>query len=149
MKYFTIEEFLRSDTASSKGIDNTPTSLHLSNIHETIGMFLDPMREAWADYCLKNNLGAPGLRVSSGYRSEALNKVIGGSATSAHAVGFAADIVPINGRMTAFVRFVKEWIAGRVFDQIIWEKPVNGIPAWVHFGWKNRAGEQRGQIFTQ
>lgn len=82
MKYFTLEELSRSATASARGIDNTPSiaaKLHLIDLVENI---LDPLREAY---------GKP-IGVNSGYRSQALNKAVGGAATSDHLTGRAADI---------------------------------------------------------
>ena len=82
MKYFTIEELLRSDTASSRGIDNVPTFYALQNLEALVANVLDPLREAY---------GKP-IYVNSGYRSPALNRAVGGSKTSQHVSGQAADI---------------------------------------------------------
>lgn len=46
MKYFTMEECTRSDTAKAKGIDNTPGAAHKAHIVESIETLIDPLREA-------------------------------------------------------------------------------------------------------
>lgn len=82
MKYFTIEELCKSDTANSRGIDNTPTEEVKANLEALIENVLDPLREAY---------GKP-IYVNSGYRCPALNKAVGGVSTSEHQSGRAADI---------------------------------------------------------
>lgn len=82
MTYFTINELCKSDTAKAKGIDNTPSAEVVKNLTQLVDVVLDPLRKNW---------GAP-LRVNSGYRCPALNKAVGGSATSDHLYGYAADI---------------------------------------------------------
>jgi putative chitinase len=133
MKYFTIEELCRSNTANIKGIKNIPTEEHKNHLIELIENILDPLREAW---------GSP-IHVNSGYRSPQLNKAVGGSSTSAHSLGYAADLSPVNGKMSDFKAFVKKWLRDRKFDQYINE--FKGKSEWVHIGYKNSKGRQRGQ----
>ncbi|MCD7803098.1 MAG: D-Ala-D-Ala carboxypeptidase family metallohydrolase, partial [Clostridiales bacterium] len=72
MKYFTIEELTKSDTATRRGIDNTPTAEAVRNLTTLVDKVLDPLRSAW---------GGP-IVVNSGYRCKALNEAVGGSKTS-------------------------------------------------------------------
>lgn len=102
MKYFTIDELVRSDTAIIKHIDNTPSDDIKNNLIELIENLLDPIREGWTEYCKINQLGSAGIRVNSGYRCKMLNKAVGGSNSSSHMTGFAVDIVPMNGQMRHF-----------------------------------------------
>ena len=81
-KYFTIAEMTRSDTADRLGIDNRLPKDLLPNVRRLIAEVLDPLREWY---------GKP-VYINSGYRCEALNKAVGGSATSDHMKGRAADI---------------------------------------------------------
>jgi len=149
MKYFTLQECTRSDTAAKRGIDNTPSPVHEAHIVESVEMLLDPLRGAWEAYCKKNGLGAAGIFVSSGYRSPALNAAVGGSKTSAHCCGYAFDLVPANRRMTEFKLFCCEFLRGRLFDQLISEaEDGRGVPRWMHVGYKSPRGEQRKQFFT-
>lgn len=82
MKYFSFQEMERSDAATRYAIDNTIPADLKNNVAQLIDNVLDPLREAW---------GRP-LLVTSGYRCQRLNKVVGGSATSHHMRGMAADI---------------------------------------------------------
>ena len=63
MKHFTIEEFTSSVTARAKGLDNTPTEEHRQHIEEMVTLLLDPLREAWAIRCAREQLGTPRLKV--------------------------------------------------------------------------------------
>lgn len=150
MKHFTMAELTASATARAKGLDNTPSAEHRANIEMSVAQLLDPLREAWAVKCANNpGWGTPAIRVSSGYRGFALNRAVGGSATSAHCVGFAFDLVPNNGRLADFKRFCCDWLKGRPFDQMISEdEDAAGTPRWVHIGYKNRQGGQRRQFLT-
>lgn len=152
MKHFTMAELTRSATAQAQGLDNTPSAAHRANIEMSVAQLLDPLREAWAVKCANEQWGTPAIRVSSGYRGPALNKAVGGSATSAHCVGFAFDLVPANGRLDDFKKFCRDWLTGRPrrqFDQMISEdENAAGVPRWVHIGYKNRQGGQRRQLLT-
>lgn len=148
MKYFTISELTRSDTASIKKIDNTPNKEITEHLIELVEKLLDPLRSAWAEYCDVNRLGNPAISVNSGYRCNELNKAVGGSLTSAHLTGYAADISPINGNMKVFQSWIAEAIEELNWDQLIYEKPKNGIASWIHLGLKNKDGMQRRQKFT-
>ena len=107
-KYFTIEELIYSENALKKyDIRNKTTHL------------LDPIREKW---------GKP-IQITSGYRCKELNDKIGGSATSQHVFGLAADLdagSPSKNRELAKL-IVSMGIS---FDQLIDEKNY----AWVHIG---------------
>lgn len=127
MRYFTIDELIRSDTAYLKGIDNTPSKEIITNLTLLIENLLDPIRESW---------GSP-LYITSGYRSPQLNKAVGGSINSDHLKGFAADLKPLNGKMDIF----QVWLINLLktnetaFKQLIIEKPINGIASWIHLSW--------------
>lgn len=82
MKYFSIKELCKSDTAKARGIDNTPNEEVKANLEALIDNVLDPLREAY---------GKP-IYINSGYRCPELNKAVGGVSTSEHQSGRAADI---------------------------------------------------------
>ena len=136
MKYFTIKELCASATATKFGIKNEPTKAALLNLESLVLNILDPLRAAWG--------GA--IKVTSGYRSAAVNKAVGGSNTSAHRYGYAADIVPADGRISVFKAFVVKWLKDNQvnFDQYIDE--VGGGSEWVHIGIKSPSGNQRRQF---
>lgn len=147
MKYFTLNEFIKSDTATRLGIDNTPTEYQKANVKELVENLLDPLREDWAIYCRANALGTPAIRVGSGIRSKKLNEAVGGSKTSAHYHGWAADLVPLNGRLDHFKKFCFDWLQDKDFDQMISEdENSRGIPSWLHIGYKRGNGDQRRQF---
>jgi putative chitinase len=146
MKYFTMDEFIRSDEAKRRGIDNTPSESQKNNVIEMVENLLDPLRGAWGEYCRHRNLGTGAIRVSSGIRSAALNAAVGGSKTSAHYLGYAADLVPCNGNLREFKKFCVDWLIDKDFDQFISENEnAAHVPEWIHIGYKNSAGKQREQ----
>lgn len=134
-QYFNLEEFLDSSVARQKSISNLPSWEVIEHLNE-LALFLDEMREAWGS----------GIKVSSGFRIEALNKAVGGVETSVHKIGYAADISPANGKYEAFVAFLKEWLKDKNFDQCIEEK--KGKTRWIHIGLYNNKHQQRRQIFN-
>lgn len=153
-KYFSLEEFIYSDTAKAKNINNSPGNEHYLNMIEFVRNVLDPLREDWGQYCIENNLDSPGLRISSGYRGPTLNKEVGGSSTSQHCHGQAADIIPTNGKLLEFKKFCFKWVyekhnvAGKkFFNQIISEgqvgSSIEGKPRWIHIA---SGGENRGEF---
>lgn len=84
------------------------------------------------------------LHINSGYRSQALNVAIGGSSSSAHMIGYATDVVPINTTKLAFAKWVKTHCT---FDQIILEFGTLAEPAWIHVSADPRArGEVRRKL---
>lgn len=84
MKHFTLIEFTNSNAAKLFGIVNEPTPEHERNIEEFVHNLLDPLREGWAIRCAHEHYGTPMLRISSGYRCQALNTAIHGANASAH-----------------------------------------------------------------
>lgn len=127
MKYFTFDELSRSDTATRLNIDNTPSSAARSNLAALTDNILAPLREAW---------GKP-ITVNSGYRCPALNNAVGGSATSQHMSGQAADITTgnkvDNARLFQLVQDL-----GLPFDQLIDEQGF----AWIHVSYSPRHRRQ-------
>lgn len=135
MKHFSIKELTRSDTAIRKGIDNTAPKEEQENLTRLVDKVLDPLREAW---------GGP-ITVTSGYRSAALNRAVGGSATSDHLKGCAADIT-VGSREQNKKLFMLIRKLGLPFDQLIHEKgSVKDGPDWVHVSYR-RMGQNRKQI---
>lgn len=138
MKYpnFSLSEFIASETAVKKKIDNTPDFEIVGNIDELVSRVLQPLRSAWGK----------GIKVTSGYRCPALNKLVGGSSTSAHLRGFAADLQPSSGSVDEFISFAVTWLKSNniPFDQCIKER--SGRTQWLHIGLYSSRNEQRRQI---
>lgn len=132
MKYFSFEEFERSSSAQRLNIDNSiPEDLKV-NVTALADAVLDPLREAW---------GKP-ITVSSGYRCAALNKAVGGSPSSQHTKGMAADIT--TGNRADNRRLFQLIVDMKLpYDQLINE----GGFRWIHVS--HRAdGKNRGQILA-
>jgi hypothetical protein len=128
-KYFDLDELTRSETASARGIDNTPPPEAAARMEVLAERLLDPVREMW---------GAP-VTVNSGYRSAALNRAVGGAAASRHLLGEAADITTGSreGNRRLFGMIAG---SGLEFDQLIDERDYS----WLHLSY--RAGANRQQI---
>ena len=106
---FTLEELTLTE---HKNVNNKPDQENLKHLQETAEM-LQTLRDFY---------GNP-IHINSGYRSPALNKLIGGSSTSAHSRGYAVDTVPSNGDMKTYQKSVLKWAQTHNFDQIIIEYP--------------------------
>ena len=111
-EHFTLEELCHTDT----GIDNTPTQEIVGNLTVLAIDILEPTRTAWGS-----------IKVNCAYRSDAVNKAVGGVTGSEHSLGKAADIKPLNVPLEE----VYDWITKNIrFGQCILEDK-NGIK-WIH-----------------
>lgn len=119
---FTLEEMTASQTAARKGIRNIPDAEAVKALKALCVNVLEPVRA---------HFGRPVI-VTSGYRSPRLNTAIGGSATSDHCKGFAADFT-VHGidNMTVAQFLLKKL----VYKQLILEFPPSG---WVHCSYDPR-----------
>ncbi len=129
-KFFSIAEMAKSDTAERLGINNRIPKEVLPNVQNLITKVLDPLR---AHY------GKP-ITVNSGYRCPELNKAVGGSATSDHLQGRAADITG-GSRAENEKLFDLIQALGLPFDQLIDEKDFS----WVHVSYRG-VKENRKQV---
>ena len=119
-KNFTLQEFTKSQTALRQGIDNTPQGEHLEAAKKLFDNVVQKVRD---------NFGP--TVINSGYRGPKLNEAVGGSKTSQHCKGEAADIeCPGTSNYD-----VAKWIEDNCdYDQLILEFYTPGIPdsGWVH-----------------
>lgn len=127
-EHFTIAEMTISETAARQGIDNTPSLAVIDNLKLTAAT-LEQIRTL---------VGKPVI-VTSGYRSPAVNKAVGGASNSAHVLGLAADINVPGYTPKALANLIKD--SGIQFDQLILE-----FDRWVHVGLA--AGKLRNQLLT-
>ena len=133
---FYLEEFLASQTAVRKGIDNSPkTDFVQSNIFYTARK-LQKIRNR---LCLAFDRDI-GIYISSGYRCLKLNRILGGSKTSSHVKGWAADINAQGMTAEELFLFIVNIKDDLNFDQLIFE-----FGRWVHIGFSNTP---RGQILV-
>ena len=137
-KHLSLAEVTRSETAKRRGISNQPTAAHIENFKVLAENVFEPIR---------TNFGVP-IHISSGYRSEALNKAIGGSLTSQHCRGEAIDIDMDGSANGVTNKMVFDYIKDNLkFDQLIAEFPKNGNLSWVHVSYDS-IGKQRNQILV-
>ena len=125
--HFSLAELVASQVATRKGIDNTPTPAIVANLTR-LAELLEQVRAL---------VGAP-IAISSGYRSPALNKAVGGAANSAHVLGLAADISTAKLAPKALALLIRQ--SDIAFDQLIYEG------TWVHIGLST--GALRRQVLT-
>lgn len=109
---FTLAELTRSQTAARLGLDNTPTPAVVAALAALCVHVLEPLRA---------RVGGP-LVINSGYRSPAVNKRIGGAATSQHALGEAADIERPGMSNFDLATVIRD--SGMPFDHFDFELPV-------------------------
>ena len=133
-KYVSLSEVVHSDNAKRLGIDNSPTAEHLENLKTISVEVFDNVREF---------VGGP-LFISSGYRSEALNKATpGASKTSDHSTGCALDLDcdRFGGKKNSEIfNYIKDNLE---FKQLIWEFGNSVEPDWVHVSYKKGANKKQ------
>lgn len=126
---FSLQEMTFSPSAIKKGIANKPTDEHVENLRLLCEKVLQPLRE---------HMGCS-INISSGYRAPALNAIIGGSKTSQHCFGQAAD-VQIEGRNHEMFDFICKSLD---FDQVIWEFGTDKEPSWVHVSYSKERNRKQ------
>jgi zinc D-Ala-D-Ala carboxypeptidase len=130
--HFAVGEFTRSESAKREGLDNTPTAEHLENLKTLCEKVLEPIRLRFGS-----------INISSGYRGKMLNHFIGGSVSSDHCVGRAADIDMDDSGTGVTNKEIFEYIKNNLeFDQLINEFNYS----WVHVGY--RQGANRKQVLN-
>lgn len=134
--HFTIEELYASATAKAKGINNKPNTQQMINLVYLCAYVLEPLRVA---------MGEP-IKIGSGFRSERLNKAVGGVSNSQHTKGQAADLC-IDGDMKKGRRWFDYIRQHLDFDQLIWEKNPKTGNYWVHVSYVHPDfGRNRRQV---
>jgi zinc D-Ala-D-Ala carboxypeptidase len=120
-KNFSLHELTKSETALRKGMSNDPLDKELGNLITLAEEVLQPIRDHYG----------VGVKVNSGYRSPDVNAAVGGSRTSDHCNGMAADIEIAGVANAALAEYIKDNLK---FTQLILEFYTPGIPdsGWVH-----------------
>lgn len=128
----TLAEVTRSESAKRFGIDNNPSDPIIKKLKSLAKNIFQPIRE---------NFGAP-IYISSGFRSEALNKALRGASGSQHTKGEAIDIdndgTDISN--TDIFNFIKDNLD---FDQLIWEFGDDEKPDWVHVSYVSKTRNRK------
>ena len=125
-KHVTLKEFQNSDTATRHGINNEMSPSQIESAKLLCENVFEPLRLY---------LNIP-IRISSGFRSVQLNKMIKGSLTSQHTKGEAMDI-KIDAKGFYFIKDKLE------FDQLIWEFGNDEQPSWVHVSYKKSGNRKQ------
>lgn len=130
-KEFTLEEMTISQAAARNGINNIPKGNTLDNLWVTANYMVR----------VRDLLGSKPIIVSSGYRSPAVNKKVGGSDNSAHTKGWAVDFTcPGFGTPLEICEAISSSKIMSDVDQLIHE-----YNSWVHISWDPR---NRKQVLT-
>ena len=119
-KNFALSEMVKSATAERLNVDNSPSDIHLVNLTHLAIHILQPVRDEFGV-----------ITINSGYRSPSLNAKVGGSKTSQHCNGQAADYESFSTPNPDLAK----WIANNLeFDQLILEfyDGINPNSGWVH-----------------
>lgn len=132
-KNFSLNELCKSDSAIRHGIDNTPPDEVIQNLQSLVDNVLQPLRDKFGP-----------IVVTSGYRSPDLNRKIGGSTTSHHCYGYAADFEVLGMDNRELAIYIRD---NMKFTQLILEfydgRPDSG---WVHCAYN--ASDLKGQVLT-
>ena len=131
-KHVSYKEGVYSNTATRRGIDNTPNDEQLDNMELIANEVFEPLR-MWVDGPIK---------INSFFRSPDLNTAIGGSSKSQHCKGQAMDIDDTFGKATnaEMYHFIKDNLD---FDQMIWEFGDDDNPNWVHISYVSEEDNRR------
>jgi hypothetical protein len=118
---FSLHEMTKSETALRKDIPNEPSELVIANLKLLIEKVLQPLRDHYK----------VGIKVNSGYRSPDVNAAVGGSRTSDHCKGQAADIEIAGIPNAVLAQYIKDNFQ---YTQLILEFYTLGVPdsGWVH-----------------
>ena len=129
---FSLEELTKSQTATRKGIDNTPSPEHQENLKRLSENVLQPVRDHFSKV----------VTISSGYRSPELCTAIGSKITSQHAKGQAADFEIFGVSNKALADYIDSELH---YDQLILEYWYESDPnsGWVHCSFSE--GQNRKQ----
>lgn len=118
---FSLKELTVSDTATRLGLDNTPNETVTANLKTLAEKILQPVRDHYGK----------SVKVNSGYRAPEVNAAVGGSKTSDHCKGQAADIEITGVANGDLAKYIAENFK---FTQVILEFYTQGVPdsGWVH-----------------
>ena len=119
-KNFSLSEMVKSATAVRLNVDNSPSSIHLVNLTHLAIHILQPVRDQFGV-----------ITINSGYRSPTLNAKVGGSKTSQHCNGQAADFESFSTPNPDLAKWISKNLE---FDQLILEFYDGKDPnsGWVH-----------------
>jgi len=134
--HFSLNELIKSQTATRKGIDNTPSPEHIENLTDLCLQVLEPIRR---------HFGKP-MVITSGFRSADLCLAIGSNPNSQHAKGEAADFEMFGEDNKTLASYINDNL---IFDQLILEfynPEEEANSGWVHCSYNKK--DNRKQYLT-
>lgn len=134
-EHFQLSEFTKSATANKYGFKNIPNDNQIANLKALCENVLEPLRQ---------HFNVP-IIISSGYRSPALNKAVGGTPTSQHKTGEACDIhIPDEATGNQWFEWIKDNLQ---FDQLIKERATKTSKSfWIHVSCRYDPSRNRHQV---
>lgn len=134
--HFTLFEMVRSGTAIDNCIVNHPTATRVEALRQLCINVLEPLREEFGP-----------IVISSGFRNDQLNILVGGVPGSQHTRGEAVDIVVnTKQRALAMAKFLED---NTDFDQLIFEPIGTHTPQWLHVSYTTRRANRHEVIGRQ
>lgn len=130
-EHFTLAEMTISQEAARRGLANDPNADQITALRALCQNVLEPVR---------THFGAP-LSVSSGFRAPRINKAVGGSATSQHPKGEAADFIVFGQSVDAVFDYLRR--SDLPFDQVIHE-----FGQWVHVSHRRNGPNRREALYA-
>ena len=138
-QHFTLGELCKTSAKTADG--NIPSRVHIENLKRLCG-WLEMLRSEWNK---RYGEGNDPIIINSGYRSEAVNKAVGGAANSNHLTGCAVDIrvagIEQLVRYAAILLDISD-LNNEDFDELLLERSPKGT-YWLHFAVRPMGNRRR------
>jgi len=137
-EHFTLGEMTKTSYKTKDG--NIPSHVAIENL-KRVCVWLEMLRSEWNK---RYGDGDDPIIINSGYRSWEVNKRVGGSSTSNHLVGCAADVRCAGKEQALRYAVILMDIADNSredFDELIIE--ARGSSVWVHFAVRPKSNRRK------